>query len=341
MAGKIITALTAASGADLTNVVVAGMAAAGTEGRKYSDAQLATILFNAPTILGGTHTGITALGIRSTGSGAFDLTLANTENLSAGRTLTLKVNDAARTVDLGGNLTLANNFITTGAFSLTLTSTATTVATFPAGTVTLAQLGANTFTGLQTITQASANAGILASTGYSLTGSNATGMIDLAGTLNTSGTPTVFKLAITNTASNGSSLAMQILGGAAAATNLMKLSIGGTMTLNGDLNAGAGGYIGFLGRGYISSPADSILTLTNTAATDFARLQFGGTTSSFPSLKRSTTAIQCRLADDSNYAPFAASGYSAGATAGVTAGPFTTITGITVVGGIVTALTGA
>lgn len=61
----------------------------------------------SPTINGGTHTAITSLGIRSTGSGAFDLTLANTENLAAGRTLTLKVNDAARTIDLSGNLTLA------------------------------------------------------------------------------------------------------------------------------------------------------------------------------------------------------------------------------------------
>jgi hypothetical protein len=46
-------------------------------------------------------------GIRSTGSGAFDLDFANTENLTAARTLTIKVNDAARTIDLSGNLTLA------------------------------------------------------------------------------------------------------------------------------------------------------------------------------------------------------------------------------------------
>lgn len=61
----------------------------------------------APTINGGTHTAITSLGVRSTGSGAFDMTIANTEDLSAGRTLTIKLNDAARTLDLGGNLTTA------------------------------------------------------------------------------------------------------------------------------------------------------------------------------------------------------------------------------------------
>lgn len=60
----------------------------------------------APTVAGGTHTAITSLGIRSTGSGAFDLTIANSENLTAGRTLTITTFDTARTLALGGNLTL-------------------------------------------------------------------------------------------------------------------------------------------------------------------------------------------------------------------------------------------
>ncbi len=50
-----------------------------------------------------------------------------------------------------------------------------------------------------------------------------------------------------------------------------------------------------------------ILQLGNAAtSTDFARLQFGGATSSFPSLKRSSATLQARLADDSNYASFTA-----------------------------------
>jgi len=103
----------------------------------------------SPTINGGTHTAITSLGIRSTGTGAFDLTLANTENLTAGRTLTLTLNDAARTVNLGGNittggvLTTASSFTTSGAFGLTLTSTGTTNATIPSGTVTLVDLSSS------------------------------------------------------------------------------------------------------------------------------------------------------------------------------------------------------
>lgn len=91
-------------------------------------------------------TAITNFGLRSTGSGAFDLTLANTEDLTAGKTLTIKVNDAARTIDLGGNLTLANAFITSGNFSLTLVVTALTSLTLPT-TGTLA-----TLLGIETLT---------------------------------------------------------------------------------------------------------------------------------------------------------------------------------------------
>jgi hypothetical protein len=59
--------------------------------------------------------------------------------------------------------------------------------------------------GLTTFT-AAGNTGVIAATGYSLTGSNAASMIDLAGTWNTSGSPTGIKLNINNTASGTSSL---------------------------------------------------------------------------------------------------------------------------------------
>ncbi len=99
-----------------------------------------------PDINGGTADSLTSLSIRSTGTGAFDLTVANTENLTAGRTLTVKMNDAARTLDLAGNLTLAGAFVTAGAFSMTLTASAATNVTLPT-TGTLATLaGSETFT---------------------------------------------------------------------------------------------------------------------------------------------------------------------------------------------------
>lgn len=52
-------------------------------------------------------------------------------------------------------------------------------------------------------------------------------------------------------------------------------------------------------RSVIRSPADGVIKISNQNETDFNRLQFGGTTNLFPSLKRNTTSIQVRLADDS------------------------------------------
>jgi len=54
------------------------------------------------------------------------------------------------------------------------------------------------------------------------------------------------------------------------------------------------------GRGAIrQGGSDGVFTLYNNALTDFGRLQFGGTTSSFPALKRAGATLQVRLADDS------------------------------------------
>lgn len=74
----------------------------------------------------------------------------------------------------------------------------------------------------------------------------------------------------------------------------------------GGFSAKNDGWFYFNGRSAIQSPADGVIEISNNAVSDFARLQFGGTTSSFPSIKRSTTILQARLADDSAYAPFEA-----------------------------------
>ena len=64
-------------------------------------------------------------------------------------------------------------------------------------------------------TVTSANTSAISSTGYSLTGTDATSLVNLAGTWNTSGTPTAIKLNITDTASNAASLLMDLqVGGA-------------------------------------------------------------------------------------------------------------------------------
>jgi hypothetical protein len=56
------------------------------------------------------------------------------------------------------------------------------------------------------------------------------------------------------------------------------------------------------GRSSVGSASDSVIALYNNAANDFDRLQFGGTSSSFPSIKRSGTGLALRLADDSGNA---------------------------------------
>ena len=108
-------------------------------GRQTTDT-LTNKTLTSPTINGGTHTAITNLAVRDT-SAAFDVTLAATSStaLTAGRTLTLDMVNAARTVKLAGNIDLSNNFTTSGAFGVTLTATALTSVTLPT-TGTLATL---------------------------------------------------------------------------------------------------------------------------------------------------------------------------------------------------------
>lgn len=67
------------------------------------------------------------------------------------------------------------------------------------------------------------NAKIFSSTGYSLTGADATNGIDLAGTWNTSGAPTAIKLNITNTASGAASLLVDLQIGGASRFSVGKL----------------------------------------------------------------------------------------------------------------------
>ncbi len=78
------------------------------------------------------------------------------------------------------------------------------------------------------------------------------------------------------------------------------------ITSSGNIAAAASGTIGFTGRTIESSPSDGVLTFTNAAASDFTRLQLGGTSSSFPAIKRSAATLAFRVADDSADASFSA-----------------------------------
>ena len=79
-----------------------------------------------------------------------------------------------------------------------------------------------------------ANTTAFSSSGYSLTEANAQSFFDLAGTWNTSGTPTAFKLNVTDTASNASSLLIDLQVGG---TSQLSIAKSGTLwvTSNGGL----------------------------------------------------------------------------------------------------------
>jgi len=126
-----------------------------------------------------------------------------------GNSCTLTLPNAATTISTGGTLAL-------GGFTLTVPATGTA-----------ALLGtANVFTALQTITQGATNTGILASTGYSLTGASTVGMVSLAGTLITSGAPSVFKMALSINAASAATKYLDISGGATGTTPIFSLHAG-------------------------------------------------------------------------------------------------------------------
>lgn len=135
-------------------------------------------------------------------------------------------------------------------------------------------------------------------------GSLAGSLIDLTQTWNTTGTPTAFKLNVTDAASNSASLLMDLQVGG---TSRFEVNKGGDITAfrditsGRDLNASNIGTISWNGRSTMASPSNGQIKLADSSGIDFSRLQFGGTTSSYPSLKRNTTYFDARLADDSAY----------------------------------------
>lgn len=112
------------------------------------------------------------------------------------------------------------------------------------------------------------------------------------------------------------------LGGAAGTTVLASLSSIGDLTVagagvyGGGLTVGANAVIGNLiitsSATILDGRTDGKLVLYNQATTGFTSVLFGGIDATFPSLKRSTTALQARLADDSAYGGFEAGNFGAG-----------------------------
>lgn len=67
----------------------------------------------------------------------------------------------------------------------------------------------------------------------------------------------------------------------------------------------------FQGSGFFTCASSGVFTFQDGAATSFGRLQLGGTTSAYPSIKRNGTAINFRLANDSADCPITAAAITA------------------------------
>ncbi|MFO7446394.1 MAG: hypothetical protein R6W90_08505, partial [Ignavibacteriaceae bacterium] len=75
-----------------------------------------------------------------------------------------------------------------------------------------------------------------------------------------------------------------------------------TVDSDGNIIANAAAAFKWNGSSVIKSPADGTITLLNNALNSFGLLQFGGTSNSYPGIKRNNAEIQFRLGDDSDYA---------------------------------------
>lgn len=186
--GAFATTLTSTANTSVTLPTTGTLATlAGSE--TFTNKTLTSPAINTATITGGTISALTGLAVRDT-SAAFDVTIAAVSStaLTAGRTLTLDVVNAARTIKIAGNIDLAANFTTSGANALTLTTTGATNVTLPT-TGTLVNSAVTTLSSLVsvgTITTGTWQGTAIAS-GYGGTGftTYATGDIIYASAANT------------------------------------------------------------------------------------------------------------------------------------------------------------
>lgn len=93
-----------------------------------------------------------------------------------------------------------------------------------------------------------------------------------------------------------------VTAGTAAASKAVVLDASLDTSGMRNLTLTSAGSVAWGSRGSITASADGVFGLLNAAGTSFGRLTFGGTTSSFPAIKRSNANLEARLADDSDYA---------------------------------------
>lgn len=110
------------------------------------------------------------------------------------------------------------------------------------------------------------------------------------------GTPTA---PTASTGDNSTTIATTAFVKAQAYAPLASPSFTGTVNSSGSISLANSAAFFWSSRAAIYSPADSFVKLANNANTDFTALQFGGTTASFPEIKKNGAALNFRLADDS------------------------------------------
>ena len=178
--------------------------------------------------------------------------------------------------------TTAGNTLLLQAYDTDTGPAYTTLATLTAGTTPTIAIPA--LTGSMTLA------------GTALAGSAATSTLAITQTWNTTGAPTAFKLTITDTASDAASLAMQILGGAAGTTNLMKVTKSGAATFGSSVTSTAGFSTDAVSGLYLSpyafmrAGASGVVNIYNENANGFTRLNLGLNTSLFPALSVTSAA---------------------------------------------------
>lgn len=121
----------------------------------------------------------------------------------------------------------------------------------------------------------SANQVPLQVAGYSLTGSNASSLIDVAGTWNTTGTPTLIKANVTNTASNAASLLLDLQVGG---TSQLSVARDGKLVLVNSQNylTNSGGWLEISGSNgiYIFSTANAAFRTSGFSVSSSATISF-------------------------------------------------------------------
>lgn len=139
----------------------------------------------------------------------------------------------------------------------------------------------------------------------SLTGSQATSALSIVQTYNTTGSPTMLYLNALHTASGASTLLADFRYASVTQFSVSKAGavyVGGVLSTNSQVSIAQASDIRWNNRSRMYSDASGTIRLMNSALTDFDRLQYGGSTATFPAHKRVNATIETRLADDSGYA---------------------------------------